>query len=66
MAKVFETIEWIREYPGMGRIADDGKKRIVVIDNFLLFYEVRENGIYIMSFWHGKQNPKFRIDNPDD
>lgn len=60
--KVELSIERISLFPGIGRIADDQKRRIVVIDSYLLIYELRNEIIYIDSFWNSYQNPEKRID----
>jgi plasmid stabilization system protein ParE len=46
----------------LGRLADDGLTRIIVVEDFLLMYQIEEIHIEIVSFFHTKQNPARRVD----
>lgn len=53
----------ISSYPEIGRLTDNQKSRIAIIEHFLLFYEVEEQTTVILSFWDNRQDPKKRIDS---
>jgi len=50
-------------YPEIGRIADNKKSRVIVFEYFLLFYEVLQTSIVVLSFWDSRQDPDKRIDS---
>lgn len=45
----------------LGRLTENKKTRVLVMDVFLIFYEVMETRIEILSFWDNRQNPENRV-----
>ena len=39
------------------------RTRVINLDVFLIFYDIFEKFISIVSFWYNRQNPEKRIDN---
>ncbi|MCF6365238.1 MAG: type II toxin-antitoxin system RelE/ParE family toxin [Bacteroidales bacterium] len=46
----------------IGRLTADKKTRVIVLKVFLIFYEIKENRIEILSFWDNRQDEIKRID----
>ena len=59
---VNSAIQQIARFPYIGRLSDDNKRRVLVVRQFLLFYEVRNEVIYIVSFWDNRRDPSQRVD----
>ncbi|MDD3788043.1 MAG: type II toxin-antitoxin system RelE/ParE family toxin [Petrimonas sp.] len=62
LAKIEEISEILSKNEYIGRLADDKKTRVIVMDAYLIFYEIDEFQINILSFWDNRQNPENRID----
>ena len=60
--QIEQKTELITKNNFLGRLAEDGQTRILVLDDFLIMYQVEEKHLEIVSFWHNKQNPERRID----
>jgi len=52
-----QAIELLPYYLFMGRKTDLGKVRLIVVENCLIFYEVTETQILILSIADGRQDP---------
>ena len=46
----------------LGRLSDNGFTRVIVKKEFLIFYEVYQEAILIVSVWGSRQDPLKRID----
>lgn len=46
----------------MGRLSEDKRTRVIVMNVYLIFYEIIESEIHILSFWDNRQNAENRID----
>jgi len=60
--RVENSISLLPAFPELGHLTDNEVTRVIVKDDFLIFYEISEHHIEVVSFWDGRQNPKFRID----
>ena len=52
-----QAIELLPYYPFISRKTDFGKVRLIVVENCLIFYEVTETQIQILSIADGRQDP---------
>lgn len=65
--KILEKVEGLlktlidNEY--IGRLTINKKTRVIVMDFYLIFYEIHNNQIEVLSFWDNRQSPEKRIDN---
>lgn len=62
LEKVEGLLETLRGNKYIGRLTTNKKTRVVVMDAYLIFYEINNNQIEILSFWDNKQNPEKRVD----
>ena len=53
-----ESIQLIRLYPRIGRLTDIDNVRVKVVRNYLIFYELVDENIYVLSVWDSKQDPE--------
>ncbi|ODS83183.1 MAG: addiction module toxin RelE [Cytophagaceae bacterium SCN 52-12] len=54
---ISEEIKILAKNPFIGRETDDADIRIKVVRDYLLFYEVRDNELHILSLWDSRRNP---------
>ncbi len=57
-----EYLEVLTENEHLGRLTSNKKTRVLVMDVYLIFYEINRDTINILSFWDNRQNLKKRID----
>lgn len=62
LQKTNEIISLIQQNENIGRLTENKKTRVVVMDVYLIFYEIYHQEIHILSFWDNRQNPDQRID----
>lgn len=60
--KTDKLLEAVKQNDLIGRLTTNKRSRVVVLDEYLIFYEVQNNQIEILSFWDNRQNPMKRID----
>jgi len=60
--RVEKLISLLIAYPELGHLTENKETRVIVKNDFLIFYEVSEFYVEVVSFWDGRQNPKYRID----
>ncbi|MFT6214412.1 MAG: toxin YoeB [Roseivirga sp.] len=53
-----EGISLILSNQEIGRKTDVPNVRIKIVRDYLIFYEVQNETIYILSFWDSRQNPE--------
>lgn len=53
-----EQLNLISEYPTIGRKADVENVYVKVIHKYLLFYEILDDTLYVLTIRHGSKNPK--------
>jgi len=63
--EVEDILKILSENELMGRLTSDRRSRVVVMEVYLIFYEVMDSKIEILSFWDNRQNNKKRIDSKD-
>lgn len=52
-----DNLKLIGEFPHVGKQTDDGKARVKIVKDYLLFYEETEDTIVVLSIWDSRQNP---------
>ncbi len=62
LEKTNEFIQILSENEFIGRLSDNKRTRVLVMDVYLIFYEINFDSIEIVSFWDNRQNPNKRID----
>ena len=45
----------------IGRLTSNKRSRVLVMKVYLIFYEINENGIEILSFWDNRQEERKKI-----
>ena len=60
--KTEEVLTILGQNEFIGRLTSNKITRVVVMDVYLIFYEVQKSQIEILSFWDNRQNPEKRID----
>jgi plasmid stabilization system protein ParE len=59
LLKAFQnTADLIEKYPHLGRLSSYDRVRGVVVSNFILFYEILEKHVLILTVWDCRQNPE--------
>ena len=54
---VEEQISLISEFPDIARATDIPDVKVKVIHKYLLYYEIVDHVLYILTFRHGSKNP---------
>ena len=62
LSTVDQLIKLVQENNAIGRLSDDHITRILSFETFLLFYQISDQTIEIMSVWDNRQNPINRLD----
>lgn len=52
-----ETIQFISNFPNIGREIENRKERFVVKDNYQVFYLYEEDSIKILHIWDTRRDP---------
>lgn len=55
---IFEQLNLLKEYPLIGRKTDVKNVFVKVIHNYLLYYEISQDTLYILTIQHQKQNQR--------
>lgn len=58
LSEVEDLMEILKDHPFLGRLCDNKMTRVIVMQSYLVFYEVSEEQIRILSFWDSRQDPK--------
>jgi plasmid stabilization system protein ParE len=53
-----EAITLISSNPEIGRKTDIPNVRIKIVRDYLIFYEIQDESLHILTFWDSRQNPK--------
>ncbi len=53
-----EQLNLIAEFPQIGRKTDIPNVNIKVIQQYLLYYEIVDESLYVLTIRHGSKNPK--------
>ena len=62
LGEVKQVTDALSENEFIGRLSEDKRTRVIVMNVYLIFYEIFEHEIHILSFWDNRQNPENRID----
>ena len=60
--QIRQITDILSENEFIGRLSENKRTRVIVMSVYLIFYEIVESEIHILSFWNNRQNPKNRID----
>lgn len=57
-AEIKHILKLVKENPFIGVEVEEfyGVRRVLVLQNYSLFYKVKQEDIYILSFWDNRQN----------
>jgi plasmid stabilization system protein ParE len=53
-----KELNLLRKQPELGRTTDDESVRGLIIEEFILFYEITEDRIIVHTVWDCRQNPE--------
>ncbi len=59
--QIRQITDILSENEFIGRLSENKRTRVIVMSVYLIFYEIVESEIHILSFWDNRQNPKNRI-----
>ncbi len=62
--KISSELKLINNYPKIGIATDFDSVRGLIIDDFVLFYEITNQNIIVHTIWDCKQNPDDLIIKP--
>ncbi len=62
LIEIDDLMETLSKSEFIGRLTVNKKTRVVVMKRFLIFYEINNNIIEILSFWDNRQDNKDRIE----
>ena len=52
-----ESTKIISDYPQIGKLTNEKNVRVKIVRDYLLFYEVTENHIFVLTIWDSRQDP---------
>jgi len=52
-----EAVEFIAEFPAIGKLTDDKLARIKIVRDYWIVYDEHENTIFILAIFDSRQNP---------
>lgn len=53
-----ESIQLIKKHPRIGKKTDIKNVRAKIIRDYIMFYEIQDKRIIILTIWSSKQDPK--------
>lgn len=53
---IIEELDLLSNFPQMGKPTDIPNIRVKIIHNYLLYYEVIDDSLYILTIRHGSRN----------
>lgn len=53
-----EAINLIKEYPEIGKPTNLDNVRAKIIRDYIMFYEINDDVLFILSIWDTRQNPE--------
>ena len=62
LSEIEDLLNTLSQSEFIGRLTLNKKTRVVVMKVYLVFYEIHENQIEILSFWDNRQKDKERIE----
>jgi len=58
---ISKEVKLLRKYPELGLKTSDDSIRGLIIENYILYYEIAENAIIIHTIWDNRQDPAIKI-----
>jgi toxin YoeB len=55
--QIEELLELCRTYSFIGRRTDFENVRALIVDDFLVFYEIDDTKLVVLTIWDSRQNP---------
>ncbi len=55
--QIKENLANISYFPGIGTRTSENNIRKLIIDNYVIFYSIVNNEIYILKIWDSRRNP---------
>ena len=52
-----KTTKYLSIYNHFGRLTDDKETRVILVNNYSLFYKIETDKIIILSVWNNRRNP---------
>lgn len=62
LERVEKSVSLLLSYPLLGHLTENRITRVIVKDKFMIFYEVGDLFIQVVSFWDTRQDAENRID----
>ena len=53
-----EQLKLVSEFPEIGKITDIPGVNVTIVNNYMLYYEIADNSIYVLTLRHTSRNPK--------
>ncbi len=53
-----KAIDLVAAHPNIGRKTDIVNVRVKIVRDYLIFYEITEEQVFILSIWDSKRNPE--------
>ena len=60
--RIEKSVSLLLSYPSLGHLTENRITKVLVKDKFMIFYEIGDLFIEVVSFWDARQDPKKRID----
>ncbi|RCS28523.1 type II toxin-antitoxin system RelE/ParE family toxin [Polaribacter sp. WD7] len=60
LSETEEILKTLSKSEFIGRLTSNKKTRVIPMKVYLIFYEINENTIEVISFWDNRQNEKKR------
>ena len=58
-----KLLKLIQQNNYLGKLSNNKKTRVINLEVFLIFYDIADKQISIVSFWDNRQNPQNRMDS---
>jgi plasmid stabilization system protein ParE len=58
---ISREVKLLQKHPELGLKTSDDSIRGLIIENYILYYEIAENAIIIHTIWDNRQNPAINI-----
>ena len=55
--QIQELLELCRTHSFIGKRTDIENVRLLIVDNFLLFYEIEDTKLIVLTIWDSRRNP---------
>ena len=53
-----KSVEIIRDFPQIGKHTEDDKVRVKIVKDYLIFYELTETNLIILTIFDSRQDPE--------